>query len=141
MLRLKTSWLSSRRSSPKMTLTPEIRTTAALATKRPRAIWSGDRQALDDVKRFRAAQPEQTFMIKHAISDRCKEKRLEKELPWQLKPPDEREMYRQAERKQWEKHVQFGAFNHFVTSTGPLPRVACVCGRHWGSIPQWHSCS
>ena len=71
------------------------------------------RQALDDVpmniKRPRGNHPEQAFMIKHAISEKGKEKQLEKELPWQLIPPDEREMYRQAELKQWEEHVQFGA--------------------------------
>ena len=48
-------------------------------------------------------------MMKHAISEKGKEKQLEKEIPWQLIPPDERQLYREAEQKQWDEHLQFGA--------------------------------
>jgi hypothetical protein len=48
-------------------------------------------------------------MVKRCISEKGKEKQLEKELPWGLIPPDEKEMYREAELKQWQEHVEFGA--------------------------------
>ena len=65
-------------------------------------------QALDDVpapiKRARVQ-----FMVKRCISQKGKEKQLEKELPWGLIPPDERQLYKEAELKQWREHVDFGA--------------------------------
>ena len=65
-------------------------------------------QALDDVPAC-LKKPRVQFMVKRCISEKGKEKQLEKELPWGLIPPDEREMYREAELKQWQEHVEFGA--------------------------------
>ena len=48
-------------------------------------------------------------MAKRGISQKGKEKQLEKELPWGMIPPDERDLYREAERKQWDEHVEYGA--------------------------------
>ena len=72
------------------------------------------RQALDDlpVSMKKLKTPfgaHSVHMVKHAISQRGQEKQLEKELPWQLIPPEERELYREAERKQWLEHVEYGA--------------------------------
>eukprot|EP00438_Fugacium_kawagutii_P028405 Skav208339 [mRNA] locus=scaffold5193:38831:45910:+ [translate_table: standard] len=75
-------------------------------------------QLLDDVpgsiKRARQAghPPEQVQhvqMAKRCISQKGKEKQLEKELPWGLIPPDERPLYREAEGKQWAEHVEYAA--------------------------------
>lgn len=51
----------------------------------------------------------QAYLTKKAISKRGKEKQLEKELPWHLIPPEEREEYKAAELKQWKEHVDFQA--------------------------------
>ena len=48
-------------------------------------------------------------MTKRCISEKGKEKQLEKELPWGLIPYEERHLYREAEFKQWKEHVEFGA--------------------------------
>ena len=68
---------------------------------------------LDDVpvamKRARKEHPHAVFMTKRCISEKGKEKQLEKELPWGLIPYEERHLYREAELKQWNEHVEFGA--------------------------------
>ena len=70
-------------------------------------------QALDDVptalKKARLEAPKEVFMVKRCISEKGKEKQLEKELPWGLIPYEERHLYREAELKQWKEHVEFGA--------------------------------
>jgi len=82
----------------------------ALRRERQLEAHARRRQALDDVPlNLKRQRGQQVLMVKHAISEKGKEKQLEKELPWQLIPPDEREMYRAAELKQWEEHVQFDA--------------------------------
>ena len=82
----------------------------ALRRERQLEAHARRRQALDDVPfNLKRQRGQQAFMVKHAISEKGKEKQLEKELPWQLIPPDEREMYRAAELKQWEEHAQFDA--------------------------------
>ena len=48
-------------------------------------------------------------MAKHCLSAKGKEKQLEKELPWGMIPPAERPLYLEAEDKQWQEHVSFGA--------------------------------
>ena len=48
-------------------------------------------------------------MVKRCISEKGKEKQLEKELPWGLIPYEERHLYREQELKQWKEHVEFGA--------------------------------
>ncbi len=68
---------------------------------------------LDDVpvalKRARTEHPQAVFMTKRCISEKGREKQLEKELPWGLIPYEERHLYREAELKQWKEHVEFGA--------------------------------
>ena len=70
-------------------------------------------KALDDVpaaiKRARLEAPRSVFMVKRCISEKGKEKQLEKELPWGMIPPDDRHLYREQELKQWKEHVEFGA--------------------------------
>lgn len=65
-------------------------------------------QALDDVPVF-MKKARTTFMVKRCISEKGKEKQLEKELPWGMIHPDDRQHFRDAELKQWEEHVDFGA--------------------------------
>lgn len=87
-----------------------------------RAIQSAARKAhvLDDVplamKRSKVHRP---FLVKRAISARGQEKQLEKELPWHAIPLEERELYKAAEEKQWNEHVQFEA----VEKTVPAERI------------------
>lgn len=68
---------------------------------------------MDDVplglKRARRAHPYAVFMTKRCISEKGREKQLEKELPWGLIPYEEGHLYREAELKQWKEHVEFGA--------------------------------
>eukprot|EP00435_Cladocopium_sp_Y103_P057058 s39_g19.t1 len=82
----------------------------ALRRERQLEAHARRRQALDDVPvTLKKPQAHQAMLTKHAISEKGKEKQLEKELPWQLIPPDEKELYREAELKQWNEHVQFEA--------------------------------
>ena len=48
-------------------------------------------------------------MVKRCMSEKGKEKQLEKELPWGLIPPEEGGLYREAELTQWNEHADFGA--------------------------------
>ena len=91
---------------------------AASVEARAEAIRSEARKAhvLDDVpvpiKRFRAQQPfrvERPFYVKKVLTEKGKEKQLDKELPWHLIPPEERPEYEAAELKQWQEHLDFGA--------------------------------
>ena len=80
--------------------------------ERAAALRAAARKAhvLDDVlvtiKRQRAHQP---FYVKKILSEKGKEKQLDKELPWGMIPPDERPDYEEAELKQWQEHLQFEA--------------------------------
>lgn len=65
-------------------------------------------QALDDVPVF-MKKPRTAFMVKRCISEKGREKQLEKELPWGMIPPEERPLFREAELKQWNQHVDFRA--------------------------------
>ena len=69
--------------------------------------------ALDDVplalKKARTEAGNAVFMVKGCISEKGKEKQLEKELPWSSVPYEERHLYREQELKQWKEHVEFGA--------------------------------
>ena len=82
----------------------------AEAASREEQIKSAARRAhvLDDVP-VHMKKPRTQFMVKRCVSEKGKEKQLEKEIPWGMIPPDERELYRQAELKQWNEHVDFGA--------------------------------
>ena len=48
-------------------------------------------------------------MAAHRISEKGKQKQLEKEISWGQIPPEERHHYRAAELTQWQEHVEFGA--------------------------------
>ena len=52
---------------------------------------------------------QQVLMAARRCSERGREKQLEKEIPWSLIPPQERDAYRAAEETQWQEHLQFGA--------------------------------
>ena len=90
--------------------------------------------ALDDVPlSVRQAQryhPYAVFMTKRCISEKGREKQLEKELPWGLIPYEERHLYREEELKQWKEHVEFGAVRALsiegseeVAKTVPADRI------------------
>ena len=90
----------------------------AEAASREQQIRTATRRAglLDDVpvslKKPRTDEgplPHMQFMVKRCISEKGREKQLEKELPWGMIPPDERPLYHDAEKKQWDEHVAFGA--------------------------------
>ena len=101
--------------------------------ERARAIQAAARKAnvLDDVPVcIKRPKVNRTFMVKKAISARGQEKQLDKELPWQLIPPDERELYREAEEKQWKEHIDFQAVrplsveeSNYVRETVPAERI------------------
>ena len=49
------------------------------------------------------------FYTKKIKSPEALEKALEKEIPWNLIPFEEKELFKDAEQKQWDEHIQFGA--------------------------------
>ena len=53
--------------------------------------------------------PQEQFFVKKAKSPEALEKALEKEIPWNLIDHAEKELYVEAERKQWQEHIDFGA--------------------------------
>ena len=86
--------------------------------QRARAIQAAARKAhvLDDVpisiKRSRVRQQSQVhqpFFMKRVLSAKAQEKQLDKELPWHAIPEEERQLYIDAEEKQWKEHVQYEA--------------------------------
>lgn len=81
------------------------------------------KKALDDLPdQFK--RPRTQFMVKRCISEKGKEKQLEKELPWGLIPPDERQLYKEAELKQWKEHVDFGAVRALSLEESQLVRAS-----------------
>ena len=54
-----------------------------------------------------AQQPQ--FFVKKVKSPEALEKALEKEIPWNLIDHQEKQLYVEAERKQWQEHIDFGA--------------------------------
>ena len=68
---------------------------------------------LDDVpltvKQGPAGRATQHFYTKSGLSGEALEKALDKELPWNMIPFEEKELYQEAELKQWKEHVDFGA--------------------------------
>ena len=60
-------------------------------------------------RRLRGKGPEEALMMKRATTKRGREKQLEKELPWRLIPLDKHELFKAAEAKQWQEHLQLGA--------------------------------
>ena len=53
--------------------------------------------------------PQPHFFIKSGMKAEALEKALDKELPWNMIPMEEKELYKEAEMKQWNEHVEFGA--------------------------------
>ena len=43
------------------------------------------------------------------LREECREKQLEKEIPWSLIPESKRQLFIDAEHKQWEEHLRLGA--------------------------------
>ena len=80
--------------------------------ERAEAIRAAARKAhvLDDVpvpiKKFRAQRP---FFVKRVLTQKGREKQLDKELPCEMIPQHERPAYEEAELKQWQEHLDFGA--------------------------------
>ena len=58
--------------------------------------------------------PQEQFFVKKAKSPEALEKALEKEIPWNLIDHAEKELYVEAERKQWQEHIDFGAVRPFL---------------------------
>eukprot|EP00435_Cladocopium_sp_Y103_P029489 s394_g7.t1 len=56
-----------------------------------------------------AGRAQQNFFTKSGLTGEAFEKALDKELPWNLIPNEEKELYKEAEMKQWKEHVEFGA--------------------------------
>ena len=46
----------------------------------------------------------EVMMVKRGSSEKSKDKALEKELPWQRIPEEEKHLYVEAEVKQWQEH-------------------------------------
>ena len=69
----------------------------------------GDPEPRPVRRRLRRKGPEEALMMKRAMTKRGKEKQLEKELPWRLIPLDKHELFKAAEAKQWQEHLQLGA--------------------------------
>ncbi|CAE7232220.1 RE2 [Symbiodinium sp. CCMP2456] len=53
--------------------------------------------------------PFTNYMMKLPKTPRAKEKALEKEIPWSIIPENQRDGFRQAERTQYDEHLQHGA--------------------------------
>ena len=49
------------------------------------------------------------MMVKRGSSEKSKDKALEKELPWERIPEEEKNLYVEAEVKQWQEHLKFEA--------------------------------
>ena len=51
----------------------------------------------------------EVMMVKRGSSEKSKDKALEKELPWERIPEEEKHLYVEAEVKQWQEHLKFEA--------------------------------
>ena len=60
-------------------------------------------------RRFSTKRAEEAYMLKRASTRRGREKQLEKEIPWSLIPESKRQLFIDAEHKQWEEHLRLGA--------------------------------
>eukprot|EP00435_Cladocopium_sp_Y103_P068690 s358_g32.t1 len=54
-------------------------------------------------------EEEQVFYVKKQLSEEAMQKALDKELPWWMIPHEERELFQEAEKKQWQEHLDFQA--------------------------------
>ncbi|CAE7492417.1 GIP [Symbiodinium natans] len=55
------------------------------------------------------AEPHQAMIMKRDLTKRGVEKRQEKELRWSEIPNDQKELFKSAERVQWDEHISFDA--------------------------------
>ncbi|CAE7394818.1 RE1 [Symbiodinium sp. CCMP2592] len=53
--------------------------------------------------------PNEAYMLKRATTKRGRDKQLEKEIPWSMIPESKRQLFIDAEHKQWEEHLRLGA--------------------------------
>ncbi|CAE7234170.1 RE1 [Symbiodinium sp. CCMP2592] len=51
----------------------------------------------------------EAHMLKRATTKRGRDKQLEKEIPWSMIPESKRQLFIDAEHKQWEEHLRLGA--------------------------------
>ena len=65
------------------------------------------------------AQADEVMMLKRALTQRGQAKRQEKELKWSEIPPEARELFRDAERVQWEEHLSYDALEPLDENTSP----------------------
>ncbi|OLQ05060.1 Copia protein [Symbiodinium microadriaticum] len=87
---------------------PDPRTEAVEEQEERIATASRRRNLLDDVPHV-LKKPKVNYMTVHRKSEKGQAKQLEKELPWGQIPPEERHLYVEAERTQWDEHLAFGA--------------------------------
>ncbi|CAE7346231.1 GIP [Symbiodinium natans] len=64
-----------------------------------------------------ATRMNHVHMAKRAPTRRSREKALEKEIPWSLVPEEQRDQFRQAERKQYDEHLQYRALEPLDVET------------------------
>ena len=66
---------------------------------------------LDDVPQSvrQSLRPHQIFYVKKNLVGEALEKSLDKKFPWSFIPDHEKEMDKDAEKKQWKEHMDFGA--------------------------------
>ena len=60
-------------------------------------------------RRYSTKRAEEVMILKRATTKRGREKQLEKEIPWSMIPEGKRQMFIEAEHKQWEEHLRLGA--------------------------------
>ena len=60
-------------------------------------------------RRISTKRAEEAYMLKRASTRRGREKQLEKEIPWNMIPESKRQLFIEAEHKQWEEHLRLGA--------------------------------
>ena len=104
----------------------EDRLQRALQAEERHRVLAKQTRALDDVpvqirKYLRTQEPgevapqdvpvpaDQQFYVKRVKSPEALEKAFDKEIPWNMIDPSEKELYVEAEKKQWQEHLDFEA--------------------------------
>ena len=93
-----------------------IKRARGLPERRPGVTENTDEEMIPDEPNDAPAADDiqEVNMVARRCSERGKEKQLEKEIPWEQIPPDEREEYRKAEATQWQEHLDFQAVRPFT---------------------------
>ena len=68
------------------------------------------------------AQADEVMLLKRALTQRGQAKRQEKELKWCEIPPEARELFRDAERVQWQEHLSYDALEPLDEETSEQVR-------------------